>query len=831
MNTPRATRVRAKQRRPRPPAAPVAVFAAVLVIGLFYVSPHAHSFFPIGGFQSTNNNFVFLKWAFEAIDRNGDGEVFGGDSADGDGVPITIETGDDGFTNDEVAVIMDSFDVWENLPGSFIAFSFTGTTDDNLVFGSADGIFGFFLTTPNDDLQPGLDEGTLGLTSLQFFIDDQPLGFLDTFPDVFFPIRGGEIFDADIVIGSGAFRPEDTDPDGPPPLPGALKGVSVHEIGHFIGLDHTPMNNLSIVFDAEDNPIALEEDAVIPIRDGSGVLRIVGVTPTMFPISFQTNADGSVSDGAQTLAHDDISAAVTVYPRTGNLDDFFTLAQEARTNAREGVPSFPFVGGHVIAWADHDNNPQTSRLPLISTMSGLYTNSIGEASLDIDGRFRNIGMPKQLETSDAILFNPTYVMTLDTLQGEDLFGLLPGAPVFDSTHGNNPDFDDREDDEYTTLRLSEVFSEDGNIIDSDNREQGTPLFFDPVRRQIVSANSGKTLAQMLPSPFPMFGDAQFENVCPLNVVAGGDIVDGDVGDTQNPFSSRTGTASINPLTSLRGFRDNVLMRSAPGRTLTDAYYRVAPYASQYLLTNEGALAASRNAYGALAWLFSGGFATWLVGGLVGAIVFVLVRRKRAALTAGLVVLMLAPSAEGAQWQIQSADDVVAKSHDVVHGRVIAKDSFYEQDKKRILTDVIIEVEDVMKGSLNKSSHIHLQLLGGRVGGHVHYVTGLADFREGEEVVLFLKFQKSNGFVVTQGASGKFNVVTDDETGEKFVKPTSPAGKVYLNDASKAVRAKSDESSSNEKADRQPAKPGTGMKLDQFKDFIRDTANKQARKQG
>jgi hypothetical protein len=137
------------------------------------------------------------------------------------------------------------------------------------------------------------------------------------------PISGGMIIDRDIVVSAAAHRGSEETSDVPL---ADLKGTLVHELGHFLGLDHTPLNNLRAVYlnEGDDIPSYLIESPVVWMTMPDGVPQYIGATPTMFPIYFEVELpNGEREDGGQDLAPDDISGISWLYPR-GAQENFLT---------------------------------------------------------------------------------------------------------------------------------------------------------------------------------------------------------------------------------------------------------------------------------------------------------------------------------------------------------------------------------------------------------------------------------------------------------------------------------------------------------------------------
>lgn len=606
-----------------------------------------------------------------------------------------------------------------------------------------------------------------------------------------FWVTGGQILEADILIDGPSHRP--AAPGEKPEFD--LKGTLVHEIGHFIGLEHTPLNNVALT--EIEGTTQLVESPAVALRNAAGVLTMVGATPTMFPIYFLVDdGQGGTAPGTSDLAPDDIAGVSFLYPR-GSQDMFFTISQEARTLTRAGFPSQPLVGGHVVAWADTDNDSLTPRVPLFSTMSGLY-----EREPLLGGLFNLFGMYKTLETfSLESSFEVSYVMTISPLNQLSFRRQAPpiyNVSAYDSILGSVSTFN--------TVFPSQVFHELGDILDIANVEVGTPLTFDLARNAVVSADSAKTLPTMLPGDRPMFGDAN--QICPLNLVTSASL-------------------TSNFPTALRGLRDNVLLRTAAGTAVVNAYYHVSPAVAQLLLRHTGTLRAFAVVAGAVEWAFT--HYALLFAAALGAVAagLAFLRRRRAAVA---VLILLAISffglPAGASIRYLSETDMVALSDDIVSGTVKSTSSHWGEAgriKGVIVTDVAVTVNDTAKGRLNKSATIFFKVLGGRVGDIATASSEIPTFKEGEEVFLYLQYDEDRGYTVVGGNRGKYKVVTDAGTGKKFVEAPSieaQAGLASVGQASGPTQSK---------AKAEDTSKSGGIPLDALKQYIRDVMRQQEKR--
>lgn len=754
------------------------ILAGLCVCLCFGMARQAQAFFPFGGFDQFNR-LVFYRWPYAAMnDTNHDRDISGPD----EGIEILLEGGPLGWTDEEIEIVKEAFQVWQDVPTAYVGFQFIGTNQDPIplgpaLFGLGDLINYVAIETPYDLVTAGVGGGILGVTILT--PAPSPDEGTVSIEGIGFTYSPGQIIEADIIISAEDHR---ILVPGQEPIADLL-GTMVHEIGHFIGMGHTPLNNLEVSL-ALDIP-GLVETPAVAVRDASGQLSTVGATPTMFPIYFVTDyGRGEYTDGGRDLAPDDISGVSFLYPR-GSQDDFFAISHEARTQSRANFPSIPVVGGHVVAWCDTDNDALTPRIPLFSTMSGLY-----EYQPLLAGLFDVMGLRKTLETVGGTApFMATYTLTNSPLNSLDFtrqapIGYLSGD--FDSIDGGV--------DVYNPAFPSEVFHEEGNLFGTEKHDVGTPLAYDPARQQIISADSQKSLPTILAGMAPMFGDRN--NLCPLNITMG------SLGSSTTPRL-------------LRRLRDNVLLESAFGTALVDAYYHVAPALARFLLTHVRAFQVVRAAVRAADWVVEN--YRVLAAALLGlALLGGAFRRHRKAAVIACIALAIACFMMPAHARILelTEEDMVSQSDAIVTGTVHELNSHWHDlsGYRVIVTDVTIAVTDTVKGVLGKSATINVRYLGGRVGDLAALATEMPTFREAEEVLLYLQEAGNIGYVVLAGLRGKYQVKTDGDTGEKYLHASALQAKSALARVASSMDAKE-------------SRDGK-VPLDKFKEYLRAIVREQ-----
>ncbi len=761
-----------------------------LVAAFLGTAPQALAFFPFGGTSATSLEIRFYRWSIEDMDTNGDGDV----SGPNEGIPITIERGDFGFTAEEQLIVEESFEVWEDVTTSFAAFQYTAPIFDPAGIFTAnavqDGLNLVALQVPGDPINAGIGFPILGAAFIMFFLED---GFMTTHDGTLFEVQGARTLEADIVIDSFAHR-------GPNPLV-ELLGTMVHEAGHILGIGHNPMSGLSPDSTLND----AVETAVYGQRDANGILQRVGLTPTMFPFSFETDdGAGNLYGGQRDLAPDDRGAISFLYPRIDQ-SDFFAIFGEARTQSRGQILSSPILGSLVTAWADVDNNPSTPRVPFLSTMTGLYT-----PSNQISNRGQ-IVLPALLREfvgfGDEAPFQATYTFTMAPINPLNQF--LSGAngpAAFDSMHLPPPLGDGTPwTVPYDALIQTETFFADGELFGQDNIEGGTVLAWDPLRNTIVEPRTGRSFASMVANDTPMFGDKS--EVCPLLVI-------------EQEFAVVMGP------NLLRGFRDKTLLQTAVGVAIVDAYYQAGPTLARLLREKPLLLKIAGAAAVTVEWLLVHGSAAPLALALALLLSALFIRRRRRAVaTAAMaailgVALLTAPAAHALIYPI-SEGELIGLAENVLEGTVVSVESRLTDSQNGIVTTVGIAVSDTMKGSLNKQSTIYFDIPYGRVGNYVVKASEMPNYTEGEVVILFLTSDGTGALIPFGGVRGKHKVAVNPEDGKRYVVGDF-VSQPHMKQVSKTVRE-------TKGLDPDAADVGPHVELDDYKAFVRGEVHKQRKR--
>ncbi|MCK5863298.1 MAG: hypothetical protein KAH38_12490, partial [Candidatus Hydrogenedentes bacterium] len=740
------------------------VLLALMVLMVVGIADRAHGFFPRGGYN-LNQQLRYATWPFREFDTNDNGVI-----EQGEGLEFRIEGGPRGFTLDEIEQVKAGFKVWHDVPTSYVALRFAGVIEDPIIpgIGLPDYLPTVFMQVNRiaendgysqmDDLEfqiPELGGGLIGIALALYTIDMTPV-----------PVGGnvvmvpaGSILDCDIILDAAYYRTGLlTDSTfGVLDLQAAVTKV----VGSLLGLGDTPLNNLDPFNDLAGLPV---EPAVMQLTGSDGLARMVGATPTMFPAYFLTQMpNGDYIPGWSDLAPDDISGISWLYPREDGLENFFNVEHEARTQVRNatGIPPAPISGAHIVAWADVTDSPSGRRVPMFSTMSGLYEMY---TDTQLSGRFNMQGLWKQLEVpgKEGTLFEPSYVMTMSPLNGLGYDRQAPPgmtSSMFDSIQSAFPvSFSTivRPATEFSTNYPSEVFNEDGNIYGVDNYAAGTPLAWSFEKNALISMNSNKTLPRILPRNMPMFGDP--DTVCPMNII---ENIDG--------IALPAGIGSLN--NKLRNFRDNTLLNSAVGTAVVEMYYRVAPYVGYQMFRHDALMRMVRGGVVTAMWMWERLMSILILGILSGIMAMVIIKRHRLS-PAGIAVVVMAlllcvAAASHATQLPMSTEEMVAQSTHIISGKVLSAEGALGVNN-RIYTNVAFEISDVAKGDLNRGSTITFSVIGGQYGTLALAATGIPGFVAGEHAVLHLVDVPNYGLVPQGGLHSKVPIYVDPDTEEEEV---------------------------------------------------------------
>lgn len=104
---------------------------------------------------------------------------------------------------------------------------------------------------------------------------------------------------------------------------------------------------------------------------------------------------------------------------------------------------------------------------------------------------------------------------------------------------------------------------------------------------------------------------------------------------------------------------------------------------------------------------------------------------------------------------------------ILTGKVLNQKSVWNKNKTKISTNVMVEVEEYLKGN-RTDKNIIVEHPGGEIGEIGEWYSHTPRFNNDEEVLLFLKKDNKNNFYkVLNGEDGKLSLQTDKESGKKI----------------------------------------------------------------
>ena len=143
----------------------------------------------------------------------------------------------------------------------------------------------------------------------------------------------------------------------------------------------------------------------------------------------------------------------------------------------------------------------------------------------------------------------------------------------------------------------------------------------------------------------------------------------------------------------------------------------------------------------------------------------------------LALLSLAPLANATIIVPMSIEEMVVEAAAIVQGKVLARQSAWDAQHRRIYTFTEIQVVDRMFGQMPE--RIVVRTLGGAVGEVGMRVSGTPEFADGEDVVLFLRADplERQHFQVIGMSQGKYRL-QPGANGQLFAVP-STAGLAFV----------------------------------------------------
>ena len=112
------------------------------------------------------------------------------------------------------------------------------------------------------------------------------------------------------------------------------------------------------------------------------------------------------------------------------------------------------------------------------------------------------------------------------------------------------------------------------------------------------------------------------------------------------------------------------------------------------------------------------------------------------------------------------EDLVQKSGRIIVGKCLSTESRWNEDNTLILTTSRFVVSDALKGT--PGSVVTVITVGGTLDGITQTVSGMPQFVQEEEALLFLEPSRNGNWKPLGLSQGKFRIVRNDLTGESEV---------------------------------------------------------------
>jgi hypothetical protein len=143
------------------------------------------------------------------------------------------------------------------------------------------------------------------------------------------------------------------------------------------------------------------------------------------------------------------------------------------------------------------------------------------------------------------------------------------------------------------------------------------------------------------------------------------------------------------------------------------------------------------------------------------------RGARVVMVRGMATLLVFAGVTAGATSIvrQDVPELSRRADAVLRGTVVRTESRWSGDRRRIFTEVEIRVAETIKGSPGKT--VVVRQPGGVVGKVAQRVDGVASFRQGEEVVVFLARKPDDSFVIQGMGQGKFRVERSSDGRDAF----------------------------------------------------------------
>ena len=134
----------------------------------------------------------------------------------------------------------------------------------------------------------------------------------------------------------------------------------------------------------------------------------------------------------------------------------------------------------------------------------------------------------------------------------------------------------------------------------------------------------------------------------------------------------------------------------------------------------------------------------------------------------LSLILLVPNKGFCMVTMLSTEELVARADLIVIGEVVSTDCEWDDANLLIYTLATLEVEKDIKNT-SPSSHLTIRYVGGTVDNITLIIPGYCTLSRTENVLLYLEEEDGNTFRILGNVLGKHQIVSESETGVKFIK--------------------------------------------------------------
>lgn len=142
------------------------------------------------------------------------------------------------------------------------------------------------------------------------------------------------------------------------------------------------------------------------------------------------------------------------------------------------------------------------------------------------------------------------------------------------------------------------------------------------------------------------------------------------------------------------------------------------------------------------------------------------------------LLLFAQSSLATTGRLLSDERLILTSRLVLTGNVQAVQSQWDKNRQNIHTYVTVQISEMLKGQV-QNYYVVLKQEGGVVGGDEVRIDGAPKYQVGQQVLLFLNTLPDGALTVAYLFQGKYDIVSDAQTGQLLAQRTIDGDNVHL----------------------------------------------------